>query len=180
MSGREGIQWRYSEIKRLTALGRTDVERALAHAWHAGRCLVAERDRVQQTMGRSAWNEWLRLNFPDTPEIARRYMRLASEHASPATLSGLSLREVYFRLGVSTEPKVRDETRVRCRLAGHVRSSQRLLLAVHRSRRRWSADEADRQRLCRDLEPLYRELNTLFSKPPTLESSIPERPLRHE
>ena len=169
-----------AEIRRRVDNSRAELDKALRCAWKVGRQLAVQREVVLRRFGRGAWPEWLRLNFPQPADIARRYLKLARDFATSEQLETPSVRQVYFRLGVSTEPKLRARIQACGELAGHIRSSQRLLLAVHRSRRRWSADEAGRQKLCRDLEPLYRELNALFSHPATSRILNPEQPPCHD
>ncbi len=89
MSSTSEIMRRCSEIDRLTKVARTNLDLALAQAWEVGRLLESEHKRVRRTMGRSAWSEWLRLHFPKSPEVARRYMRLAQEHVAPESVSSL-------------------------------------------------------------------------------------------
>jgi hypothetical protein len=62
--------------------------------------LVAERKRVLRTMGPGAWLLRLKSNFRGTARTAQRYMRLAQCVADVTFLQGMSLRQVYARLGI--------------------------------------------------------------------------------
>jgi hypothetical protein len=78
-------------------------------------------------------------------------------------LKQFSLRQAYFRLGVSTEPKLRGTTFRLPSLPPHIRNAQRVLLSV-RTRlrlRQMTADE--RKHLCDDLRPLHEQLCVLFT-----------------
>lgn len=75
-------------------------------------------------------------------------------------IAALSLRQAYYRLGVSTEPKSRTSTRQRSRITAHVRNSQRLVIELRRKRR--SSPGAEIQRIRGDLAPLFRELTALY------------------
>jgi hypothetical protein len=160
---------RQREITALIASSRADLDRALLAAWTLGRMLQDERVRVRRTMGRSAWQQWLDVTFPVRPALASLYLRFAREISSPTEIPALSLRQAYFRLGVSTEPKLRDSTRQRRRLAGYIRNAQRLVTELRRRRRRRSPAEIERVRV--DLGPLFRELALLFRQSPPAPTS---------
>ena len=148
------------EINRLLASSRADLDRALVASWTLGCMLRDVRDRVRRTMGRSAWPEWLRVAFPRHRVVALRWSRFAEEFSSVDEIAALSLRQAYFRLGVSTEPKSRTSTRQRSRITAYVRNSQRLVIELRRKRRARTGEEMKRIR--GDLAPLFRELTALY------------------
>ena len=169
MSGSGSIGTR-SDINRLhagaTGMARSSrdaLDAALLAAWQAGQLLDAERKRIRRTMGRAAWSCWLAENFRGSQRTASRYLQLARTTADPNALPQLSLRQAYFRLGISTEPKSRGTRYQLPRLPGHVRNAQRLLLSVRTKLRLRQMDDEQRRRLCDDLAPLHRQLVLLFA-----------------
>ncbi len=172
---RAEVMSRRSEIARLLARSRAELDLALLVTWTLGSKLRDERQRVRKSMGRSAWPEWLRVAFPGKTAVGLRCMRFAEEISSPASIPALSLRQAYFRLGVSTEPKLRGSTRQRRFLAGYVRNAQRLVIELRRQRSRKAG--IDLQRVRADLAPLSRELGLLFRENPA-EQPTPTRSRR--
>lgn len=154
----------YAEAQRLTAESRTSLHAALAATWSAGRLLLEEKKRVRRLMGGGAWLLWLEQNFQGTPRTAQNYMRLAREVTDLASLHGLSLRQVYFRLGIATEPKIPGGNSNITALPSHVRLANRLLVALKnrsvRNRDR-GTEQADAYR--RDLRALFEHLQRLFA-----------------
>jgi len=154
----------YDEAQRLATESRASLQAALAAAWSAGRLLLEEKKRVRRLMGGGAWLLWLEQNFHGAPRTAQNYMRLAREVADVVSLRGMSLRQVYFRLGIATEPKER-ETRTRAvSLPPHIRLANRLLVALKtRSRQRHAATLEQAAAYRRDLRALFEHLQRLFS-----------------
>lgn len=158
----------YDEAQRLTAESRTSLHAALSAAWSAGRLLLEEKQRVRRLMGGGAWLLWLQQNFRGTPRTAQNYMRLAREIPDLGRLHGLSLRQMYSRLGIATEPKLPSGDgggdTVAASLPSHIRLANRLLVELKtRSCRRHAAaaEQADAYR--RDLRALYENLHRLFA-----------------
>ena len=149
----------HAEVQRCAAQSREYLTAALAAAWDAGRLLRAEHERVNATMLRGAWSLWLRQNFRGSAKTAKRYMALAAASSDPAVFAGLSLRQVYFRLGIATEPKKRRQHPV-SPLPEYVRLATRLVCALRRVRRLARTPAADAYR--RDLRLLYEQLQPLF------------------
>ena len=92
----------HEEAKGCSVASRKALQGALAAAWHAGQLLLVEKKRVRRSMGPGAWCLWLETNFRGAERTAQRYMRLAECVADIAFLQGMSLRQAYARLGVST------------------------------------------------------------------------------
>lgn len=105
---------------------------ALSAAWQAGRLLLTEKQRVRHSMGLGAWLLWLEANFRGTARTAQRYMRLAQCVTDPAFLHGMSLRQVYARLGIATEPKPSGGGRLRHHLPAYLVHANRLMRALKR------------------------------------------------
>src|SRR5688500_5883879 len=106
----------HAEAGRRTMDSRTALDAALVAAWQAGKLLCAERVEVQKRMARGAWAHWLAVSFRGPRRTAERYMRLAATIGDEAELGGLSLRQAYFRLAISTEPKQRTKLPQLCQL----------------------------------------------------------------
>jgi hypothetical protein len=152
------------EAQRLATESRASLQAALAAAWSAGRLLLEEKKRVRRLMGGGAWLLWLEQNFRDTPRTAQNYMRLAREVADVASLQGMSLRQVYLNLGISTEPKSRVMLTRAASLPPHIRLANRLLVALKaRSRQHHAATLEQAEAYRRDLRALFDHLQRLFS-----------------
>ena len=151
----------HDEVQRCAAASREHLTAALAAAWDAGRLLRAERERINVTMLRGAWSLWLRKNFRGSAKTAKRYMALSAAVPDPAVFSGLSLRQVYFRLGIATEPKKRRRHPV-IPLPEYVRLATRLVCALRRVRRLAQTPAAEAYR--RDLRLLYEQLQPFFGE----------------
>lgn len=151
----------HAEVQRGSVQSREVLTAALLAAWQAGQLLRAEHERIATTMLRGAWPLWLRKNFRGSAKTAKRYMALAEAVTDPAAFAGLSLRQVYFRLGVATEPK-------KCRqhpvapLPDYVRLASRLVCALRRLRRLANSPAAEAYRC--DLRPLFEQLQPLFGE----------------
>ncbi len=129
---------------------------ALSAAWQAGQLLVAEKKSVQRRMGHGAWLLWLQQNFDGSLRTAQRYMCLARSITDPSFVRGLSLRQAYFRLGIATEPKCRQETVTVEPLPEPIRLASRLIRVL---RTKKASEVRD------DLRPLYEHLRQLFESP---------------
>lgn len=157
----------YDEAQRLAVESRASLQAALAAAWSAGRLLLEEKKRVRRLMGGGAWLLWLEQNFHGSPRTAQNYMRLAREVPDVATLNGLSLRQVYFRLGIATEPKSRELLTRAVSLPPHIRLANRLLVALKtRSHQRHASTLEQTEAYRRDLRALFEHLQRLFSPEP--------------
>ncbi|PTY07965.1 hypothetical protein DB347_07025 [Opitutaceae bacterium EW11] len=151
----------HADACRFAADSRNALTCALQCAWRAGQLLVAEKKRVQRSMGAGAWLQWLDRNFEGTVRTAQRYMRLAASVSDSAFLRGLSIRQAYLRLGIATEPKSRAETVTVAMLPDYIRLTTRLLRVLRQeagSRR----NPNDSAVLREDLAELYRLLRRLF------------------
>lgn len=170
------------ELARATEASRQALDHAMRVAWQIGRLFEMERTRVRQSMGRGAWRHWLSENFRGSQRLAERYLDLARTVENPDNLTQLSLRQVYLRLGISTEPKARSNAPRLLRLPGHVRNAQRLLLSVRMKLRLRQMNDEQRRRLCEDLTPLHRQLVLLFApnQPPRTRGSHSSRNNHHK
>lgn len=148
------------EINRLHAVAvrmavdsRNALRLALAAAWRAGQLLIEAKRHVRRRMGRGAWLSWLEVNFEGSARTAQRYMCLARCIEDPKEVEGLSLRQAYFRLGISTEPKSRRDVVPVGVLPEPIRLATRLVEVLR-------AQPA--AGYCEDLRPLFDELRSLF------------------
>jgi hypothetical protein len=152
----------HDEISRLTADSRQALLGALAAAWQAGKLLNEEKKRVWMAMGRGAWVLWLEKRFHGTPRTAQNYMRLAEETPDVSAFQGLSLRQVYLRLGIATEPKSRIESARVKPLPTHIRLASKLLMALKPCLKDREAMPEQWEAYRHDLRPLYEQLRRLF------------------
>lgn len=104
-SGAEEINRLHAEAVKLSGDSRESLHGALVAAWKAGQLLAAEKRQVRRSMGPGAWILWLERHFSGSPRTAQRYLRLAKSVSDKSFLRGMSLRQIYFRLGIATEPK---------------------------------------------------------------------------
>jgi hypothetical protein len=151
----------HAEVVRLSKASTESIHAALVAAWRSGKLLIAEKERVKRSMGCCMWRVWLEQNFRGTTRTAQKYMQLAKTVSDVAQLEGMSLRQVYFNLGIATEPKSRAEAVPVRTLPAHVRLAQRLMVSLKRTDFRHVAPErcaAYRQ----DLRALYERLRPLF------------------
>ncbi len=151
----------HEQVVRQTDSSRQCLDAALAAAWQAGRLLLEEQKRVRRTMG-DAWLLWLEQNFKGTARTAQNYMRLAEGVADVAEFRGLSLRQVYLRLGIATEPKSRATSPQVGRLPPHVRLANRLLAALQPCADLCRVPTEQRAAFRQDLRALYERLRALF------------------
>jgi hypothetical protein len=160
----------HEEVVRQTDNSEKCLHAALAAAWQAGQLLLAEQKRVRRTMG-GAWCQWVAQKFNGSRRTAQNYMRLADSTPDVSAFQGLSLRQVYLRLGIATESKERtDSPRVEP-YPSHIRLASKLLVAL--KTRRKSVDETPEQAaaLRQDLRLLYDFLRSIFEQGPAANSS---------
>ena len=153
----------HAEAQRHAAASEAALQGAMTAAWEAGRLLNEEKKRVRRVMGDGAWILWLEQNFDGTPRTAQNYMRLARDVSDAAFLQGMSLRQIYLSLGISTEPKSRACSPVVPAMPPHIRLAHKLLFALKKRGKSHAASiEADRG----DLRMLYEHLRRLFENNP--------------
>jgi len=151
----------HEEVVRQAEGSRQCLHAALVAAWQAGHLLLAEQKRVRRTMG-AAWGLWLKEQFRGSRHTAQNYMRLAECTSDVAALKGLSLRQVYLRLGIATEPKSRtDSPRVE-KLPPHVRLANRLLVALSICDKGARGNQEQSATIRQDLRALYERLRRIF------------------
>ena len=162
----------HGEVVRHSAQSKEALHAALVAAWRAGQLLIAEKQRVRRTMGGGAWLLWLEQQFKGTRRTAAKYMALAASVEDVSFLRGMSLRQVYFRLGIATEPKARATSVHVQPLPEHVRLAARLVRTLRE-------ETGDVARLApaqittfrQDLRALYDQLRRLFE--PTVNHGPP-------
>jgi hypothetical protein len=148
----------HAEAEKLRAESRDLLHVALVAAWKAGQLLNVEKRNVRRMMGPGAWLLWLERHFAGTPRTAQHYMRLAATVANVSVLQGMSLRQVYFRLGIATEPKSPARSIVLRPVARHAVLTVRLLALVPA---RTNSVSPEMQRTYRqDFRPLYERLRS--------------------
>ncbi|HEY1794200.1 MAG TPA: hypothetical protein VGG34_14890 [Opitutaceae bacterium] len=150
----------HTEAMRLSAESRDALNAALVAAWKAGQLLILEKRNVRRSMGPGAWHLWLERYFSGTPRTAQRYMLLAKGVSDAAFLRGASLRQMYFRLGIATEPKSPGRAVVLRPVPRHAVLATRLIGLL---KARPNLMPAELQRAYQqDLRPLYERLRALF------------------
>lgn len=159
-SGAEEINRLHAEAVKLSADSREALHAALVAAWRAGQLLAVEKRRVRRSMGPGAWILWLERYFLGSPRTAQRYLRLAKSVSDAAFLRGMSLRQVYFRLGIATEPKSPGLAVALRPLPRHAVLAGRLL-GLLKSRHNLLPPDM-RKAYRQDLRPLYERLRGLF------------------
>ena len=158
--GAEEINRLHEESVRLSVASCDSLHAALVAAWRAGQLLAVEKNHVRHTMGPGAWGLWLKRYFRGSPRTAQRYMLLAKNVSDASFLTGMSLRQVYFRLGIATEPKSPGHAAVLRPLPRHVVFAGRLLGLI---KSRPNVLPLEVQKVYRqDLRPLYERLRMLF------------------
>ena len=101
-----------------------------------------------------------RTQTQDRTLSVQRYMLLAKNVSDASFLQGMSLRQVYFRLGIATEPKTPARTVALRPVARHAVLATRLLGLL---KARPGLLPAELQKAYRqDLRPLYERLRALF------------------
>lgn len=151
----------HAEIVQLAEASERSLHAALSAAWQAGRLLVAEKERVRRTMGGGAWLLWLEQNFDGAARTAQNYMRLAQSVADASVLEGMSLRQAYIHLGISTAPRSGKPSVRVAPLPDHVRFATKLIRALNAPLKS-GMRIADPAAYRRDLRPLYEHLRRLF------------------
>jgi len=151
----------HKEVVRQTDDSRKCLHAGLAAAWQAGQLLLAEQKRVRRVMG-AAWGLWLDEKFNGTHRTAQNYMRLAESTPDVGALEGLSLRQVYLRLGIATEPKCRTDSQQVEQLPPHVRLANRLLVALSTGDKISRANPEQSAAFRQDLRALYERLRRPF------------------
>jgi hypothetical protein len=151
----------HEEVIRQTDASKKCLNTALVAAWKAGQLLLGERKRVRRTMG-AAWGFWLEANFRGTHRTAQHYMRLAETVPDVSAFQGLSLRQVYFRLGIATESKSRADSPQVAALPAHIRLASKLVAALKTLNDSPAGTPERRALLCLDLRPLYNKLRGIF------------------
>jgi hypothetical protein len=155
----------HEEVVRQTDDSRKCLHAALVAAWEAGQLLLTEQKRVRRTMG-AAWGLWLDQKFRGSRRTAQNYMLLANSTPDVSAFKGMSLRQVYLRLGIATEPKERlNSPRVEL-LPAHIRLAQRLLVALKKRNKTAPATPEQWTALRQDLRLLYEQLRAIFEKDP--------------
>jgi hypothetical protein len=150
----------HAEVVRQTGESKHALHAALAAAWRAGQLLLAEKKRIRRKMGGGAWLLWLEGHFRGSRRTAQNYMRLAETVADVSFLQGMSLRLVYLRLGIATEPKSRAGSVPLQTLPSHLRLAHRLLAALQPCAQPVTPEQREAYR--QDLRPLYERLRLLF------------------
>ncbi len=145
----------HAEVVRMEKESRRKLDGALMAAWQAGRLLVEAKAKIRRDAGRSAWIPWLETCFDGHIRTAQRYMRLARATDKPEDFAGLSLRQAYFRLGLSIQPNRSDSRTPEIKLPAYITLANKLTKALRRTRRQIRAS---------DLASLYAELRNIFER----------------
>ena len=167
----------HEEVVREAEGSRRCLQTALAAAWQAGQLLLVEQKLVRRTMG-AAWGLWLEEKFRGSRRTAQNYMRLAESAPDIAGLQGLSLRQVYLRLGIATEPKSRTDSPHVEKLPPHVRLANKLLVALSTGDKASRANPEQSAAFRQDLRALYDRLRRLFE--PGIPANIPGKALSNK
>jgi len=145
----------HAEVDRLAVESKQSLHAALSAAWRAAEILFQ----------------------PEQPGAAQNYMRLAQNVADVSTLAGMSLRQAYIHLGISTAPKSRGEAVRVPSLPAHVRFATRLVRALHAEPDLGRLPPERLSAFRQDLRPLYDQLRRLFepaaNNPPSGGSKSP-------
>jgi hypothetical protein len=149
----------HADARCLETESRKKLHAAVSAAWQVGKLLREAKASVTRHGGRGAWTPWIKTLFAGDMRTAQRYMKLARELPgfNPAAPGALSLRQIYFRLGIATEPK-RAAAATRShgqagRLPAHITLANKLVRVLRHSRRDIRPH---------DLAPLYTQLRALF------------------
>ncbi|HTQ30293.1 MAG TPA: hypothetical protein VMI53_03710 [Opitutaceae bacterium] len=172
MKAEDKINRLHEEVVRQTTDSEKCLHAALVAAWQAGQLLLAEKERVRRTMG-AAWGQWIKEKFHGSKSTAHNYMRLAENTADVSDFAGLSLRQVYLRLGIATEPKCRRDSPGVAPLPEHIRLANRLLEALSRCEIKVKSRPEQSVLLRQDLQALYVRLRRLFE--PGAAAGLPGR-----
>ncbi len=163
-TGADEINRLHAEAMKLSRESRDALHAALIAAWRAGHLLILEKRNVRRTLGRGAWQLWIEQQFSGSLRTAQRYMLLARTVPDVSSLREMSLRQVYFRLGIATEPKSEGLAAGIPQLPKHTSLAMRLLgtLGAGAGELPPEVQSAYRQ----DLRPLYERLRVLFEAKP--------------
>jgi hypothetical protein len=151
-----------AEAVRLSRYSSEALHGALLAGWQAGKLLMEEKEKVRERMGPGAWLLWLEQNFKGTPRTAQRYMLLAKMVPNVSLISGMSLRQAYIRLGISTSPKGSPDPLRHPPLPRYVTLAHRLLGELTPKDRQGALTPAMRADYERDLRGLYVRLGSLL------------------
>ena len=151
----------HAEVIRWTEESKNALHSAVGAAWQAGQLLVIEKKRVRKAMGGGGWFQWLERYFQGSRRTAQNYMRLAQCVPDIGSLAGMSLRQIYLRLGISTEPKSRRDAVALSMLPPHVRLANRLLVTLRTTSQSYAGTE-QREAYRQDLRALYDQLRVIF------------------
>jgi hypothetical protein len=146
----------HADARRLEKESRKKLRAAVAAAWQAGKLLLEAKAAITRHGGRGAWTPWVATMFAGGIRTAQRYMKLARElpEFNPTAPGAMSLRRIYFRLGIATEPKRAVARRSHAgKLPAHITLANRLVRVLRHPRRDIRPH---------DLAPLYTQLRTLF------------------
>ncbi len=152
----------HAEVVRLSTESKQSLLGALAAAWKAGALLIEEKRRVRRTMGPGAWLLWLEERFHGSDRTAQKYMRLAQTVDDFSKLQGMSLRQIYFQLGIATEPKSRLESARAHPLPARILLAGKLVEEIRPCLDARFATAEQWESCRRDLRPLYELLRRLF------------------
>lgn len=143
----------HARVNRFEKQSRDTLDEAVAAAWQAGKLLIAAKKSITRHAGHGAWVPWVKSEFHGGVRTAQRYMKLAREVSDQSTIMGLSLRQVYFRLGIATEPKKEASFKSTGKLPAHICLANKLVRVIRSSREKINAH---------DLAALYADLRKLF------------------
>ena len=147
----------HATAQRLEKESREKLDGAVTAAWQAGKLLLDAKAFITRHGGRGAWTPWVETMFTGDMRTAQRYMRLARELSEAPAPDGLSLRQLYFRLGIATEPKLavaeNHSDGFAGRLPAYITLANRLVRILRNSHGKIQTQ---------DLAALYRQLRTLF------------------
>jgi len=146
----------HADVQRLARESRQKLNHAATAAWQAGKLLLEAKASVVRHGGHGSWLPWLNATFKGGISIrtAYRYMKLARELPDAPAPDGMSLRQLYFHLGIATEPKApKSNDALPLVIPRHIILANKLLRVL-----RQSHDAIKPQ----DLSALYSQLRSLF------------------
>ena len=147
----------HADVRRMERESRQKLDGAATAAWQAGRLLLEAKASIVRHCGHGAWMLWLQANFKGNTRTARRYMKLARELPDAPAPDGLSLRQLYFRLGIATEPKAPKSNGARpVAIPAYIVLANKLVRVLREAR------ESRRAIVPQDLAMLYSQLRSLF------------------
>lgn len=163
VSTADQINQLHSRVEALSSQSRVLLDEALTAAWQAGKLLIAEKCRVRKQMNAGSWFLWLEANFKGSVRTAQRYMKLARMVPDTSIFAGMSLRQVYERLGIATEPKRKSENAITFQLPQYVSLANKLVRVLRQCSRRSRKNPSD-ESIRQYLRILYETLRKLFSE----------------